>query len=144
MLPRALLEDEDLGDAVVRWSTLPGDPVAHLDTLRELVVQPWTHIDADGVRLRMAALRSAVERLVAAWSATASSAHAAGAASGDAADVVVLSGGAFAAVPSAAAILALEDDELAARLTEERAAMAAKVAKKSEAAKEKLADLLSG
>jgi 5-(carboxyamino)imidazole ribonucleotide mutase len=44
----------------------------------------------------------------------------------------------------AASILALEDDKLAARLAEERAAMAAKVSKKSESAKEKLATLLSG
>jgi len=44
----------------------------------------------------------------------------------------------------AASILALEDDALAARLTEERAAMAGKVAKKSESAKKKLASLLGG
>jgi 5-(carboxyamino)imidazole ribonucleotide mutase len=44
----------------------------------------------------------------------------------------------------AAAILALADDQLAARLAEERAAMADKVAVKSEAAKKSLASLLSG
>jgi phosphoribosylaminoimidazole carboxylase PurE protein len=44
----------------------------------------------------------------------------------------------------AASILALEDDVLAARLVEQRAAMAGKVAKKSESAKQKLASLLSG
>jgi len=44
----------------------------------------------------------------------------------------------------AAAILALEDEQLAARLAEERAAMAGKVATKSESAKQKLASLLSG
>jgi phosphoribosylaminoimidazole carboxylase PurE protein len=44
----------------------------------------------------------------------------------------------------AAAILALGDDQLAARLAEQRAAMADKVAVKSEAAKKSLASLLSG
>ena len=43
----------------------------------------------------------------------------------------------------AASIIALDDDKLAARLTELRAAMAGKVAKKSEAAKTKLASLLN-
>jgi phosphoribosylaminoimidazole carboxylase PurE protein len=42
----------------------------------------------------------------------------------------------------AASILALEDGELAAKLSEQRRAMADKVAQKGEAAKEKLASLL--
>jgi 5-(carboxyamino)imidazole ribonucleotide mutase len=44
----------------------------------------------------------------------------------------------------AAQILALGDPVLAARLTEERASMSLAVSAKSEAAREKLADLLEG
>jgi hypothetical protein len=98
-----LLEDEALGDSMLRWSTLPGDPAPRLDGLRELALNPWSRIDDEGTHLRLAALRAALERLAAIWS------EAAGDGGPEAADVLVLSGGTFAAVPPAAAALAAVD-----------------------------------
>jgi hypothetical protein len=103
LLPASLLEDDELGERTLRWSTLGGDPAARLDGLRELVLHPWAGLDHDGARLRLAALRAAIERLESAWSA-----------GGDmhaerSAGVTVLSGGGFAMVPPAAAALAALD-----------------------------------
>lgn len=102
-LPTALLEDDDLGDRTLRWSTLGGDPAARLDGLRELVLHPWAGLDHDGARLRMTALRAAIDRLESAWGA------ASDASPERSAGVTVLSGGGFAAVPPAAAALAVID-----------------------------------
>ncbi len=103
LLPPELLDDEAVGDAVLRWSTLSGDPAARLDVLRELALHPWTRIDDEGIHLRLAALRAALDRLGSAWSAAAAEWSA------GAAEVLVLSGGAFAAVPPAASALAAVD-----------------------------------
>ncbi|RKY16468.1 MAG: hypothetical protein DRQ55_17935 [Planctomycetota bacterium] len=100
LLPSSLLEDEEAGDAVLRWCTLPGDPAVRQDGLRELVLHPWIATDGDGVHLRLAALRAALERLEGIWTSSAAEDGS------DAADVLVLSGGAFAALPPAAAALA--------------------------------------
>ncbi len=102
LLPPELLEDEALGDSILRWSTLPGDPAARLDVLRELALYPWARVDDEGTHLRLAALRAALERLEAAWSAASDGRS-------NAAEVTVLSGGAFAAVPPAASALAAID-----------------------------------
>ena len=104
-LPRALLHDEAVAESVIRWSTLKGDPMAQIDRLRELCLHPWSAIDADGLRLRLAALHAAFERMQAAWDA----AHVEGRADDDAPGVTVLSGGVFAALPTAASGLALID-----------------------------------
>ncbi|MEX1296953.1 MAG: hypothetical protein AB1Z67_12375 [Candidatus Limnocylindrales bacterium] len=101
--PRALLTDADAGDAVLRWSTLGGgDPAAWLDGVRNLVLRPWAAAGSNGARLRLAALRAALERLEAAWAD-------AGDADRGGAGVVALSGGAFAGLPPAAVALALVD-----------------------------------
>jgi hypothetical protein len=106
LLPRDVLDDDEAAEAIMRWCALDGDAAARLDGLRELVLQPWSEIDRDGVHLRLAALRVALERLEEAWSR----AHSASSRSDDqAADVVVLSGGAFAALPPPVAALALVD-----------------------------------
>ena len=88
---------------MLRWSTLPGDPAARLDGLRELALNPWSHLDDEGTHLRLAALRAALERLTSTW------AEAATEEDSDAADVLVLSGGVFAAIPPAASALAVVD-----------------------------------
>lgn len=105
MLPRRLLDDEDGVDAVLRWCTLGGgDPAARLDGLRNLVLDPWASWGMDDSHLRMAALRSALERLEASWLGAERSA------SGQpGAGVVVLSGGALVGLPPAAVAMALVD-----------------------------------
>ncbi len=103
--PGDLLDDEAVGDTLLRWSTLSGDPAARLDALRELTLRPWTRTDDEGTHLRSAALRAAIERLSATWRTTATDA----AEAGDAADVLVLAGGGFAAIPPTVAALAVVD-----------------------------------
>ena len=104
LFPDELLKDDELGEATMRWSTLGGDPAARLDGLRDLALRPWAMVDSDGLHLRLAALRAALERLEAAWP-DAGQADA----SGPAAGASVLSGGGFAGLPPAASALALVD-----------------------------------
>lgn len=102
--PRDLLDDDDMGEAVLRWCTLAGgDPAARLDALRDLVLAPWAMPGSDSPRLRLAALRAALERLEGAWNGdgTASEQRAAG--------IITISGGTFEGLPPAAAALALVD-----------------------------------
>jgi hypothetical protein len=103
-LPRTILEDDDAAEAILRWSSVAGDSATRVDRLRELALAPWSQIDADGLHLRMAALRSALERLQEAWVSAAD-----GRAEYATADVMVLSGGGFSVVPPAAASLAIAD-----------------------------------
>jgi hypothetical protein len=103
-LPLQLLDDEELGDAVLRWCTLSGsDPSIRLDALRELVLHPWAADGSDGAHLRLAALRSALERLEAAWHGSDTPGDEPGA------GVTVLAGGAFAGLPPAESVLAVID-----------------------------------
>ena len=103
-LPAALLGDDELAESTLRWSTLSGgDPASRLDRLRGLVIEPWADLDEAAPRLRLAALRAALERLEHAWHLDAA------AAAERAADVRVLSGGAFAGLPPAAAAMAVLD-----------------------------------
>ncbi len=105
MLPRELLEDEQAGDAVLRWCTLGGgDPAARLDGLRDMALNPWAATGTDGARLRMAALRGALDRLESTW-------HGADPDRSErrGAGVIVLGGGAFSGLPPAAVALAVVD-----------------------------------
>ncbi len=103
-LPPELLEDEATGEAVLRWSTLGGgDPAARLDSLRNLALQPWAAAGHEGARIRMAALRGALERLETAWAGGDDEAARGGA------GVFALSGGGFAGLPPAAIALAVVD-----------------------------------
>ena len=105
MLPRELLDDEDTGDAVLRWCTLGGgDPAARLDGLRDLALNPWASWGTDDLHLRMAALRGALERLETIWHGR--DPNPSGSPS---AGVMVLSGGACAGLPPAAVALAVID-----------------------------------
>jgi hypothetical protein len=103
MLRPELLQDDDLAEETLRWSTLAGDPAGRMDALREMVLRPWGTIDPDGAHLRLAALRAALERLEAAWPALEPGMP------DDTATVRVLAGGAWAGLPSTAATLALAD-----------------------------------
>jgi hypothetical protein len=105
LLPRALLEDDDVAESILAWSSLPGDPASRFDRLRDLALRPWSQIDREGMHLRMAALRAALERLQGRWEALAPDQRADGAAP----DVVVLSGGGFSLLPAAASALAVAD-----------------------------------
>lgn len=106
LLPTRILSDDEAAEAVLRWSTLTGDPAAPIDRLRELTLHPWSAIDGDGMRLRLAALRAALERMQERWML----AWGKGGRADDAiADVVVLSGGGFAMLPAAASALAVAD-----------------------------------
>ena len=105
VLPPALLQHDELGEAILSWCTLSGgDPAARLDSLRELVLRPWAAVGRDDAHLRLAALRAALERLELAWSASD-----APAVEERGPSLVVLAGGAFAGLPPAAAVLAVVD-----------------------------------
>jgi hypothetical protein len=104
LMPRALLDDDDLSDTVLRWCTLSGnDPASLLDSLRELVLHPWAATDVDGARLRLAAVRAALERLDRVWSGAGAATEEGGQ------SVMVLAGGAFSGLPPAATALAIVD-----------------------------------
>jgi hypothetical protein len=105
LLPPEALDDEDAVEEILRWSTLEGDPSTHLDALRGIMLRPWSGMHGDGARLRLAALRSSLERLGSAWGKAAEPELTASAS----VETVILSGGAFASVPPAAAALALID-----------------------------------
>jgi hypothetical protein len=104
-LPRDVLEDDEAADAILRWSSVAGDPATRVDRIRELVIHPWSAIDGDGLHLRMAMLRAALERLQSGWDSLAPE----GRPDEAAPDVLVLSGGGFAMLPAAAAALAVAD-----------------------------------
>jgi hypothetical protein len=104
LLPPEILDDDEFGEAILYWSTLSGDPASRLDDLRELVLRPWTGIDADGLHLRLAVLRAALQRLGRVWDPAPGTDRAA-----DSADVMVLGGGVFATLPPGAAALAVVD-----------------------------------
>jgi hypothetical protein len=81
-------------DRVDHWFTQGLDRARLRDRLAELAIAPWRDLDADGALLRAAALRGAVERLLAATDP----------ALGDrGVDLVIGAGGAWSAVPAPAA-----------------------------------------
>ena len=104
-LPGTILDDDGFAESILKWSILKGDPMAQVDRLRELCLHPWSGIDPDGLRLRLAALHGALERIQTAWDA----AQVAGRSDEDAPRSTILSGGAFSALPTAAIGLALVD-----------------------------------
>ncbi|HZW00145.1 MAG TPA: hypothetical protein VFF55_01170 [Candidatus Deferrimicrobium sp.] len=105
LLPHEILDDDEAAEAVLRWSAVAGDPATRLDRIRELVLHPWSAIDGDGLHLRLAMLRTALERLQQGWDSLATESRPDDAA----ADVLVLAGGGFALLPAAAAALAVAD-----------------------------------
>ena len=98
LLPRSF-DDREL-DAVIAWLTIPLDRLRVRDRLRELALAPWGHAAGDGARLRMAAARAALVRLIATTPAFDAL---------PAAELVVASGGAWCVAPGPAVALAMAD-----------------------------------
>ena len=92
------LDDPATFDRVETWSTLTLDRARLRDRLAELHLAPWSDLAADGAPLRAAALRAALERLLAAGEPS----------TGSAPDLVVATG-AFGALPGPAVALVLAD-----------------------------------
>ncbi len=92
--------DDDTVDEVLAWSTVALDRHRMRDRLRDLRLSPWIETHGDGARLRLAAARAAVTRLVAAtpWLESL-----------PAPDLIVVAGGAWAAAPGPAIALAIAD-----------------------------------
>jgi hypothetical protein len=92
--------DDTVVDGAAGWLTVPLDRLRVRDRLRELALIPWGDAAGDGARLRMAAARAALARLVAATPMFEAR---------PAPDVVVASGGAWSVAPGPAVALALAD-----------------------------------
>ena len=92
--------DDEAVDEVLAWSTVALDRHRMRDRLRELRLSPWVEAYGDGARLRLAAVRAAVARMVAAtpWLEAL-----------PAPDLVVVAGGGWAAAPGPAMALAIAD-----------------------------------
>ncbi len=92
--------DDDAVDEVLAWSTVALDRHRMRDRLRDLRLSPWLEAHGDGARLRLAAARAAVTRLVALtpWLEAL-----------PAPDLIVVAGGAWAAAPGPAIALAIAD-----------------------------------
>ncbi|MEO8228504.1 MAG: hypothetical protein ABI628_01940 [Chloroflexota bacterium] len=92
--------DDETVDAILAWSTVALDRHRMRDRLRELRLSPWVEAYGDGARLRLAVMRAAVARLVAAtpWLGAL-----------PAPDLVVVAGGGWAAAPGPAIALSVAD-----------------------------------
>ncbi|MGZ8527601.1 MAG: hypothetical protein ACXWWR_02310, partial [Candidatus Limnocylindrales bacterium] len=90
--------DDKTVDAILAWSTVALDRHRMRDRLRELRLSPWVEAHGDGARLRLAAVRAAVARMVAAtpWLEAL-----------PAPDLVIVAGGAWAAAPGPAIALSI-------------------------------------
>jgi len=87
-------------DRVDHWFTLGLDRARLRDRLAELAIAPWSDLDGDGALLRGAALRAAVERLLAATDPVLGVGGV---------DLVIGAGGAWSAVPAPAAAHVVAD-----------------------------------
>lgn len=92
--------DDDATDAVLGWSIGSLDRHRMGDRLRELRMHPWGDASGDGARLRLAAARAAMARLVRATPDISST---------PTPDLTIVAGGAFAVVPGRAVALAVAD-----------------------------------
>lgn len=91
--------DDEVVDAIGRWSTEARERNRLRDRLLDLRLSPWGDVAGDGARLRLAAARAALERLLAATPDL----------DGEPPDLVVAAGGAWAVAPGPAVMLALVD-----------------------------------
>lgn len=91
--------DDAVVDAIGRWSSEPRERNRLRDRLLDLRLAPWGDGTGDGARLRLAAARAALERLLAATPAL----------DDEPPDLVVAAGGAWAVAPGPAVMLALVD-----------------------------------
>ena len=92
--------DDEAVDRVLAWSTVAVDRHRMRDRLRELALAPWAEAHGEGARLRMAAARAALDRLVEATPELSAL---------PAPDLILVSGGAWAAAPGPAVALAVAD-----------------------------------
>ena len=92
--------DDAAVDAVLAWTTGSLDRHRMGDRLLDLRMQPWADAAGDGARLRLAAARAALTRLVGRSQDISAMASP---------DVTVVSGGAFAVAPARAVALAVAD-----------------------------------
>jgi hypothetical protein len=92
--------DDATVDRVLAWTTVASDRHRLRDRLRELRIAPWADVTEDGVALRMAAARAALDRLVEATPEFAAE---------PAPDLVVVAGGVWSVVPPPAVALAVAD-----------------------------------
>ncbi len=92
--------DDEAVDRVLAWSTVAVDRHRMRDRLRELALAPWAETHGDGARLRIAAARAALDRLVAATPEMSAL---------PAPDLILVAGGAWAAAPGPAVALAVAD-----------------------------------
>jgi hypothetical protein len=92
--------DDAAVDAVLAWTTGSLDRHRMGDRLLDLRAQPWADASGEGARLRLAAARAALSRLVARTADI-------GAMAGP--DVTIIAGGAFAVAPARAVALAIAD-----------------------------------
>ena len=91
---------DDIIDSVMSWSTVALDRYRLSDRLRDLRITPWGEADGEGALLRLAAAKSAVERMVAATPEISAR---------EMPDVLVAAGGIWAATPPSVVALALAD-----------------------------------
>jgi len=92
--------DDAAVDAVLAWTTGSLDRHRMGDRLLDLRAQPWADASGEGARLRLAATRAAVARLVARTTELAAL---------PTPDVTIAAGGAFAVAPARAVALAIAD-----------------------------------
>ena len=92
--------DEAVVDGIIGWSTIARDRHRLRDRIRDLRRAPWSDADGDGALVRMAAVRAAVGRLLAATPDLEPAA---------APDLVIAAGGAWAVAPGPVVALALAD-----------------------------------
>jgi hypothetical protein len=85
-------------DAILGWTTGSLDRHRLADRLQELRTRPWVDLGASGIRLRLAAARAALERLLAMAPRQVPPS-----------DLLVIAGGVFEPAPPAAAALAVLD-----------------------------------
>jgi hypothetical protein len=92
--------DEAAAEEVLAWSTGSLDRHRMGDRLRDLRSQPWADLAGEGARLRLAAARAAMTRLVEVTPDLAAR---------PAPDLTLVAGGAFAAAPGGSVVLAVAD-----------------------------------
>jgi hypothetical protein len=91
---------DDIVDSIMSWSTVALDRYRLNDRLRDMRILPWGEADGEGALLRLAAAKSAVERLVAATPEISGR---------EMPDILVAAGGVWASTPPSVVALAMAD-----------------------------------
>lgn len=91
---------DDVIDSIQSWSTVALDRYRLHDRLRDMRIVPWAEADGEGALLRLAAAKSAVERLVAATPEISAR---------EMPDILIAAGGVWASTPPSVVALAMAD-----------------------------------